>query len=49
MSVPVRLAAFAVLLVLVGLAGFGVGRLTGPVGPGSDEHAPGHTTGQEAS
>lgn len=33
MSTPLRLAAFLTVLVLVGLAGFGLGRVTGPVGP----------------
>jgi hypothetical protein len=50
MSTPVRLLAFAVLLVVIGLAGFGLGRLTGPVGPGgeagSDRHVPATTSTQ---
>lgn len=33
MSTPLRLVVFAVLLVAVGIAGFGLGRVTGPVGP----------------
>jgi hypothetical protein len=37
MSTPLRLLAFAVLLVAVGVAGFGLGRVTGPVGPGGGE------------
>lgn len=33
MSVPVRLGVFALVLVAVFAAAFGVGRATGPVGP----------------
>jgi hypothetical protein len=41
MSTPLRLAAFFAVLALVGLAGFGLGRVTGPVGPaeGGSEQA----------
>jgi hypothetical protein len=40
MSTPLRLLAFAVLLVAVGLAGFGLGSVTGPVGPGGERGEP---------
>jgi hypothetical protein len=39
MTVPVRLAAFTALLVVLGLAGFGVGRLAGPL----DDAPPAHS------
>jgi hypothetical protein len=43
MSVPVRLAAFLAVLVVVGLAGFGVGQAVGPFDD-APSHAPGHST-----
>ena len=51
MSTAVRLAAFAALLVVIGAAGYGVGSVTGPVGPGggAEQHGSDHSTSQEAS
>jgi hypothetical protein len=46
-TVAARLAAFAVVLALVVLAGYGLGRAVGPVGADDDSHTPGHTTGTE--
>jgi hypothetical protein len=44
MSTPIRLAAFAALLVVLGLAGYGLGSVTGPVGPsGGEQHSREHT------
>ncbi len=43
MTVPVRLAAFTVLLVVLGLAGFGAGRVVGPLDDAPPAHEPGHS------
>ena len=49
MSTPVRLAAFAALLVAIGVAGFGVGSVTGPVGPAGEPPAHSSTQTEEHS
>jgi hypothetical protein len=48
-TVAARLAAFAVVLALVMLAGYGLGRAVGPVGSDDPGHAPGHSTATEGT